>query len=114
MSCTTCGQTDFRPLREGDKIGVSYPHGLGDCSWFAHLIHLYVEHGAIVELDCNDDKSFVFAATGAIVNPQERTVPHPYEPCHNKYISKDASSYWDYNKTAQAMLTSRVVSPNLG
>ncbi len=47
-------------------IRVRFPHGLGDCAYFAHLIPLYTRRGYRIEVECTPDKRLLFQAAGAV------------------------------------------------
>lgn len=49
------------------RVQVAFPHGLGDCTMFAHQIPLYSRRGVEVEIACNRDKHILFSGTGARV-----------------------------------------------
>jgi len=50
-----------------ERLSVSFYHGFGDCSYFAHLIPLYTQRGYDVEVECTPDKALLFEAAGASV-----------------------------------------------
>jgi len=41
---------------------IAFPHGLGDCVHFAHLLELYRRRGYRVAVNCRSDKTPLFAA----------------------------------------------------
>jgi hypothetical protein len=41
-------------------IHVDFPHGLGDCVYFAHQMAVYREQGYDVKVHCAEDKAFIF------------------------------------------------------
>lgn len=45
-------------------IKIVFPHGLGDCSYFAHQLPLYVRRGHEITVVCSADKAIVFQASG--------------------------------------------------
>jgi len=50
-----------------EPIRVSFYHGLGDCTYFAHQLAVYCRRGFEFEIACAPDKAFVFAACGEAV-----------------------------------------------
>ncbi len=63
------------------QVKVAFPHGLGDCTMFAHQIPLYTRRGIEVEIACNPDKHILFAGTGARMVPMRQGSPK-YEWAH--------------------------------
>lgn len=57
---------------------VSFYHGLGDCTYFAHQLAVYCRRGFAFEIACAPDKAFVFADCGASVKilPGSPEFPH--------------------------------------
>jgi ADP-heptose:LPS heptosyltransferase len=54
-----------QPKSQHPASSVSFYHGLGDCSYFAPLIAMYVKRGYPIEVECTPDKSLLFEAAGA-------------------------------------------------
>jgi len=46
-------------------VKVRFPHGMGDCVYFAHALPLYIKRGHRLTVSCAPDKSLLFAACGA-------------------------------------------------
>ena len=55
-----------------ETVSVAFYHGLGDCSYFAHVVPLYVNRGFDVEVECTPDKAILFEAAGAKVVAKAR------------------------------------------
>ena len=55
-----------------------FQHGLGDASYFAHLIPLYLRRGHQVEVECTPDKRLIFEAAGAKVIDGRAPAEHPW------------------------------------
>ncbi|MBS1703275.1 MAG: class I SAM-dependent methyltransferase [Armatimonadetes bacterium] len=86
---------------------MRFPHGLGDCANFAHLLKLMQSKGLNVGLCCDEDKNFVFSGL-ALEEPdcshaEVHFLPYfePRDPC-----PEIADQYWLYNKTGTNMLVS--------
>lgn len=48
-------------------IRIQFPHGLGDCTYFAHQLPLYARRGYDMSVICRPDKSILFQASGVDV-----------------------------------------------
>ena len=93
-------------------VQVAFPHGLGDCTMFAHQIPLYIRRGIQVEVACNADKHILFAGTGARVVSMRHDFPkfkweHPPSP-----IPTLDKSLACYNKAAWNLSVNPM--PNIG
>lgn len=64
---TTAEPCNAQATRQKQKTSVKFYHGLGDCSYFAHLITLYTRRGYEIEVECPPDKAILFRSAGASV-----------------------------------------------
>jgi hypothetical protein len=94
-----------------EKLCVSFCHGLGDCSYFAHLIPLYTARGYDVEVECTADKAILFEAAGAKVIDKGALVEHawgyPSQPTHGGH-----GHFWQGSKLGHNISQSPL--PNIG
>jgi len=85
-------------------LNITFPHGLGDCANFAHILELYVRRGFNVNLHCADDKAFVFSplpitrVDGDFPGLIDLFYPEPRDPEPDTAIQ-----FWLYNKTGLNM-----------
>lgn len=76
---------------ERKRVAISFDHGLGDCSAFAHWLPVYRQHGVDVAVHCSPDKAPLFLAAGAMIIPAGGHVDghhgwphaHPGRPQHH-------------------------------
>ena len=97
-------------------VEVSFPHGLGDCTYFAHQLPLYVRRGFSVRLHCPADKEILFRACEGVEwagngNDVDRSAVHSWQ--HGPPLREvGASNFYLANKAACNF--SRPPMPNLG
>jgi len=53
-----------------NTIHVDFPHGLGDCVYFAHLVAVYQAHGHKIAVHCDEDKKVLFQPLQTSLPPQ--------------------------------------------
>jgi len=71
----------FEADASATKMSLRFVHGLGDCTNFARILSLYTKRGFDIEVQCNDDKAFLFRSVGARIAPAatiDHTWPHPF------------------------------------
>ncbi len=76
---------------------VAFPHGLGDCVYFAHQLPLYQRRGHEVRVLCNPDKRWLFPE----VFLAESSVPSPPKVAWNHAMGLeglDDTNHWKANK----------------
>ena len=101
-------------------VEVSFPHGLGDCVYFASQIAIYRQHGIGVRVHCNPDKAILFRAVGAEVvhdKPDAPTVSYFDSPGmrhggSNGHGEEGGFHLADINKAGHNF--SRAPMPNIG
>lgn len=72
---------------------ISFFHGLGDCSNFAHAVGFWTKLGETVGIHCSPDKECLFKAAGAKI--VKHGFPHRYpHPANNDHWINDR----DHNK----------------
>jgi len=96
-----------------NPIDVSFPHGLGDCVYFAHQIPLYTSRGHRFRVQCAPDKAFLFrACEGIEVIPKKVGFPaHSWQ--HGPSLKSVCSSNFFYANKAACNI-SRNPMPNIG
>lgn len=71
-----------------EPISFRFPHGLGDCANFAHVVKMYVDRGHPVEVEVDASKHPLFLSAGATITPHGRDhheylhPPGPGRPGH--------------------------------
>jgi len=56
----------------GTRHPVRFPHGLGDCVYFAHQLPLYTRRGFEIDVVCPPDMEPLFQACGVEVDGWSR------------------------------------------
>jgi len=81
-------------------LRVHFPHGLGDCVYFAHALPLYIKRGFHPTVSCAPDKNILFAACGADI--VHDNLGFPVVSWHESRPLKEFSqrNYPAYNKGA--------------
>ena len=75
---------------------IDFPHGLGDCVYFAHQLPLYQRRGFDIKVRCQRDKQLLFAPVRAEY-PQSSGVKVAWN--HGKNLEAlDDSNHWLANK----------------
>jgi ADP-heptose:LPS heptosyltransferase len=57
------------------KLKIHFGHGLGDCTYFAHQLPLYVRRGYDVTVSCNPDKRILFEPCGVTITHEQDDAP---------------------------------------
>ena len=92
---------------------ISYPHGLGDCVYFAHQLPLYRRRGHDIRIVCNPDKRCLFPPECIV---QEKMEAPKVAWNHARHLeSIDDENHWMANKAmfkiGRASCRERVSSP---
>ena len=98
---------------EPSRLKVHFTHGLGDCSFFAHQLPLYVRRGYQITVASTPDKHIVFAASGVDVST-DATGSHPV-PWHEGLTPNgeaDWTNTWRWSKPARNISVAPM--PNIG
>lgn len=75
---------------------ISYPHGLGDCVYFAHQLPLYRRRGHDIRIVCNPDKRCLFPPECIV---QEKMEAPKVAWNHARHLeSIDDGNHWMANK----------------
>lgn len=79
---------------------LEFPHGLGDCTYFAHQLPLYVRRGHEITVVCNPDKALLFRASGVEISHEYRGDPK-VDWKHGVGLNQvTADNVWAANKAA--------------
>lgn len=75
---------------------ITYPHGLGDCVYFAHQLPLYRRRGHDIRIVCNPDKRCLFPPE-CVVREKQEAPKVAWD--HAKHLeSIDDENHWMANK----------------
>lgn len=77
---------------------VSFPHGLGDCVYFAHQLPLYQRRGHEVRVQCNPDKRWLFPAPFLAENSLPQTAAKVAWNHAQSLEGLDDTNHWKANK----------------
>jgi hypothetical protein len=77
---------------------VSFPHGLGDCVYFAHQLPLYQRRGHEVRVQCNPDKRCLFPAPFLAENSQPQPAAKVAWNHAQTLEGLDDTNHWQANK----------------
>ena len=91
---------------------LSFPHGLGDCVNFAHVLALYTRRGHEITVAVTPDKHVVFRPAGVQVTDSVDGALHVDWFDANLVEEHSAECYWQYNKAA--INVSRSPLPDIG
>ena len=94
------------------NVSVRFPHGLGDCVYFAHALPLYVKRGYDVTVACNPDKQILFEASGVDCVRDDEVYPTVSWNDAAHLNDLVCSSYAACNKAATNL--SRAPMPSIG
>jgi hypothetical protein len=61
---THCGERTFGSM----ELRIRFPHGLGDCTYFAHQMPLYLSRGHNITVVCSPDKDILFRDSGVSIS----------------------------------------------
>jgi hypothetical protein len=76
---------------------VSFPHGLGDCVYFAHQLPLYQRRGHQIKVACHSNKAFLFSPVN-LSSSHEAGTRVPWNHARN-LGGLDDSNHWLANKS---------------
>jgi hypothetical protein len=75
---------------------ITYPHGLGDCVYFAHQLPLYKRRGHDIRIVCNPDKRCLFPPE-CVVRTKEEAPKVAWN--HARHLEEiDSGNHWMANK----------------
>jgi hypothetical protein len=94
------------------EIRIRFPHGLGDCTHFAHQLPLYTRRGHKITVVCAPDKDLLFRASGVDISHDlgEEPVVAWHEALSLNQV--DQRTLWSANKAVVNLCVPPM--PNIG